>query len=100
MQIFPAFLREPLLQTVILTTAKPPRAIYDFYLALNLSSPLVCFNGALIFKDLDSTQNLSALQSVNIAPEFIEQVYTIALGYKVKIGFYNSGEWITDCYDD
>jgi len=84
----------------ILTTARPPQAVKDFYCVLNLSSPVVCFNGALILKDLAPDRNDLVLQSLNIAPKFLEQVYAIAAESKVNISFYASSEWITDCYDD
>ncbi|MBP6021995.1 Cof-type HAD-IIB family hydrolase [Ferruginibacter sp.] len=85
---------------VILITARPPQAVKDFYFALNISSPVVCFNGALILKDLGLDKGPSVLQSINIAPKFLEQVYVTAVENKVNISFYSFGEWITDYYED
>lgn len=85
---------------VILTTARPPQAVKYLYSALNLSSPVVCFNGALILENFAPGGNLSVLRTLNIAPNLLEQVYAIATESEVNISFYTSNEWITDYYDN
>ena len=37
---------------VVLATARPPRTVLPFHRRLNLDTPLICYNGALVFDPL------------------------------------------------
>ena len=86
--------------TVILTTARPPLAVENIYNSLDLNSPVICYNGALILKDMNLRNNLSELLSIRIAPKFLTQIYTLATEYKLNISFYIYNKWMTHLYDD
>lgn len=40
---------------IILASGRPSRALYRYYNELNLTSPLVCYNGAFVFHPKDAT---------------------------------------------
>jgi Cof subfamily protein (haloacid dehalogenase superfamily) len=85
---------------VILTTARPPQAVEDIYSQLNLNSPVVYFNGALILhKGQGSKNSFSVLQSYTIDTAFLSIINITALPYNINISCYKKEEWFSGNYD-
>lgn len=84
---------------VILTTARPPQAVEKIHIQLNLNSPIVCFNGALIIQ-IKEPGNFRSLRSSSVNASLVSTINSAASEYKVSVNFYKSGEWFCNNHDD
>jgi Cof subfamily protein (haloacid dehalogenase superfamily) len=77
---------------VILTSARPPQAVKKIYSQLDLDSPVVYFNGALILQKNDSC----LLHTATVNTSFLGVINNAAVQYKLSISFYKTDEWFSD----
>jgi Cof subfamily protein (haloacid dehalogenase superfamily) len=80
---------------VILTTARPPQAVEKIYSRLNLNSPVVCFNGALVLNKM-SKKDFIILQSIVINTKLLAAINNIAADYKISVSYYKMEEWLSN----
>jgi Cof subfamily protein (haloacid dehalogenase superfamily) len=80
---------------VILITARPPAAVSDIYHQLNLNTPVVCLNGALITGN-PATANFEVLYSSVINATTAEKIKSLISGTDISLNFYQLGEWLTN----
>jgi len=85
---------------VVLTTARPPQAVERLYNQLNLQTPVVCFNGALVLEILHHNSYENILQSITIDPGLLPFVNNSLAANDVNISYYKSGEWFSDRDDN
>ena len=83
---------------VILTTARPPMGVKKIYAALNLDSPVVCFNGALIL-DQYFKKEFSYLLAYTIDLSLLNDISEIAIKNNVSINFYEKDKWTCNKHD-
>jgi Cof subfamily protein (haloacid dehalogenase superfamily) len=83
---------------VVLTTARPPQAIRNIYKRLELKTPAVCFNGALIIEKAGEIQT-SILHSQCIDASQLYPIYAAASNPHLNISFYKNEDWISDKMD-
>lgn len=80
---------------VILATARPPQAIVKIYNQLQLDSPVICCNGALIL-DKDTGDNFYYRNSIAIESSFVPIINDAVTGHTVSLSFYKLDQWITN----
>jgi Cof subfamily protein (haloacid dehalogenase superfamily) len=83
---------------IILTSARPPKAIQKIYYQLGLNAPVVCFNGALLIK-MEDTGNYLTLNSHTIPTFLLKQTHAIAAMHHVSLSIYTSSQWYSNNYD-
>ncbi|MEP7109128.1 MAG: Cof-type HAD-IIB family hydrolase [Ferruginibacter sp.] len=82
---------------VILTSARPPQAVEKIYKQLNLNSPIVCFNGALILEKYNNNGFTHLLSStVDIA--YLNVINRNAIENNLSVNFYEMGKWFSNSY--
>jgi Cof subfamily protein (haloacid dehalogenase superfamily) len=80
---------------VILTTARPPQAVEKIYSRLNLNSPVVCFNGALVLNKMGK-RDFIILQSIAVDTKFLTTINNTAADYKMSVSYYKMEEWLSN----
>jgi len=83
---------------VVLASARPPRTILPFHKLLNLDTPLICYNGALVF---DPTTNAVLMHRPVSAP-LARGIVAIAKKFApdVSISVEVLDRWYTDHLDE
>lgn len=83
---------------IVLTSARPPQAIEPIYKQLNLSAPIVCFNGALIIEKREGHQ-YKTLYSSTINASIINDLCEIVDQKQLSLNFYYYNEWYCSSKD-
>lgn len=83
---------------IVLTSARPPQAIESIYKQLNLTSPIICFNGALIKEKPERNQS-KTLYSSTINASLINDFIEIVTQKQLSINLYHHHEWYCSSKD-
>lgn len=80
---------------VVLISARPPAAIKSIYSDLQLNTPVVCLNGALLVNNMVE-ENFEVLYSSSIDVSLVVDILAFISAYDISINFYQNGEWLTN----
>ena len=83
---------------VILSSARPPRAMEKYHIQLGLRSPLICYNGALILHG-DYPERFDILRSAAIAPGYLDTITEQAAQYGLTASYYHLNDWYVHTHD-
>ncbi|MFW5991710.1 MAG: Cof-type HAD-IIB family hydrolase [Halanaerobiaceae bacterium] len=78
---------------VVLVSARPPAGIICFLDELNISAPVICYNGALIFDE-----HGRQIYDMTIAPNVIRDIYQ-KYSCEVSINIYIKNDWYVEKKD-
>ncbi|MCB9000814.1 MAG: HAD family phosphatase [Bacteroidales bacterium] len=79
----------------VMVTARMPKGVYHFYRQLNLNSPVICYNGALILKNYGSSifEKNDILYTTSIEYNEALSIYHVASNLDLHFGIFNNNSW-------
>lgn len=84
----------------ILVSARMPRAMRYLQKEIELNTPLICYNGALIMDEMDKEGNAEILEDVSMPWKIIEKIYKRANELDLHIGIYSYDDWHVNRVDE
>jgi Cof subfamily protein (haloacid dehalogenase superfamily) len=79
---------------VILVSARMPKGIWFLQRELEVSQPIICYNGALIVDN-----NTDILWNISIPVSHVEEVYNLAKETGISISLYKEDQWYVEEVD-
>lgn len=79
---------------VILVSARMPRGILFLQQELNITEPIICYSGALIWDD----HNI--LSSIYMPASLVKNIYALAKDANIHLSLYRDDEWYVECMDE
>jgi Cof subfamily protein (haloacid dehalogenase superfamily) len=76
---------------VILVSARMPKGIFFLAKELGISSPIICYSGALI---IDQDKNMILNHYIEVS--YIKKLYSIVKKHKICISLYKDDEWYSE----
>jgi len=83
---------------VVLSTARPPRTVRALYNSLGLSTPIICYNGALIYDPVTATSVAHHPIPKTVALAALATIRSI--DPSLNVGLEMADEWHLDRIDD
>lgn len=80
--------------TIILVSARMPKGIEFLQKELNITHPIICYNGALI------CNNKKKLLNITMPASVVREVYNICKKLGLHISLYKDDEWYIEEMDD
>lgn len=78
---------------VILVSARMPKAMRYLQKGLNITDPLIAYNGALVLDSLDEDEDAEVLYDVSIPLKSIKKVYKKADELDLHISIFSYDDW-------
>ncbi len=79
---------------VILVSARMPKGILFLQKELEVSQPIICYNGALIVDN-----NTDILWNITIPVSHVEEIYNLAKETGINVSLYKDDEWYVEEID-
>lgn len=84
----------------ILISARMPRAMRYLQKELNINTPLICYNGALVLDEADDDGNADILEDVSMPHKVVDKLYKKADELDLHIGIYSYDDWHVNKMDE
>jgi len=87
--------------TFVMVSARMPKGMLHLYQQINLDSPIICYNGALILKSLEGGFNQkNIIRSDSIDKEIAVNLFQKAKEANLHFGLFSENEWYVNRADE
>jgi Cof subfamily protein (haloacid dehalogenase superfamily) len=84
----------------VMVTARMPMGVERFYKSLNMNTPVVCYNGALVLSSFSNGWENNVWESHTLTAQYSLEVAKIALSQNLHCSIYSGDTWVANAHDE